>query len=205
MNINIRKLICYTIAVYFLFVNICVAQDTTKVIDRSLNGQYTELLKKSWSQQGYKVVNQARLANLWKNVQDSLKAERARYAPLQARISSQEKTISDLRAEADANEKNLEQSQASVNEISFLGMAMDKSAYNTIMWGAVILLAAALAIVIFTAGKSIREAKYRRQLFDEVSAEYQSFKVKANEKEKKLARELQTERNRIEELLDKNR
>lgn len=205
MNTNISKLICYTLTVYFLFVNLAVAQDSTRVIDRSLNGQYTELLKKSWSQKGYKVVNQARLGNLWKNVQDSLRAERSKYAPLQARINNQEKTISDLKSQADTNEKNLEQSQASVNEISFLGMAMDKSAYNTIMWGAVILLAAALAIVIFTAGKSIREAKYRRQLFDEVSAEYQSFKVKANEKEKKLARELQTERNRIEELLDKNR
>lgn len=173
--------------------------------DHSLNGQYQDLLRRSWTQQGYKVINQARLNNLWKSVQDSLRAEKGRYPSLQNKITEQSQTIEDLKKQVTAGEENLEKSTAAVNEVNLLGFGVDKSTYNTVMWGAVITLAAALIIVIFTAGKSIREAKYRRQLYDEVSEEYQAYKVKANDKEKKLARELQTERNRVEELLDKNK
>ena len=199
------KKFIFLIAALF-FVNFAYSQDTLAVKkDNSLNGQYTELLKKSWGQKGYKNINQARLQNLWRNVQDSLRAEKRKYAPLETQINTQKKTIDDLKAQTAAAQQNLAQSQASVDEISFLGIPVRKSTYNMIMWGAVILLAAGLLIVIFTAGKNIREARYRRQLFDEVSEEYQNFKVKANEKEKKLARELQTERNRVEELLERNR
>lgn len=173
--------------------------------DHSLNGQYQDLLRRSWTQQGYKVINQSRLNGLWKSVQDSLRAEKGRYPVLQSKIAEQAATIEGLKKQVATGEENLQKSTAAVNEVSLLGVGVDKSTYNTVMWGAVIILAAALLIVLFTAGKSIREAKYRRQLYDEVLAEYQSYKVKANEKEKKLARELQTERNRIEELLDKNK
>jgi len=173
--------------------------------DHSLNGQYNEMLKHSWKQQGYQVLNPTRLTALWKSVQDTLRAERTKTAPLKAKIEEQAKTIKDLKTQVTTGEQNLEESRNSVNEVSFLGIGVDKSTYSTIMWGAIITLAAALLIVLFTAGKSIREAKYRRQLYDEIAAEYQAYKVKANDKEKKLARELQTERNRVEELLDKNK
>ena len=169
----------------------------------SLNGQYEDLLKKSWTQQGYKVINQTRLNTLWRNVQDSLRKERSRSQNLQNRLTSQEDTIQNLKNQASASQASLEESKASVNEVSLLGMSVNKSTYNTVMWGLVITLGLALAIVIFTAGKNVREARYRRQLYDELSSEYQAYKVKANDKEKKLARELQTERNRIEELLNR--
>jgi hypothetical protein len=38
-------------------------------------------------------------------------------------------------------------------------------------------------------------------LYNELDEEYKAYKVKSNEKEKKLARELQTERNKLDELL----
>jgi len=60
-----------------------------------------------------------------------------------------------------------------------------------------------LAIIILRSAKHIHEAKYRSTLYDEISQEYQNYKVKANDKEKKLARELQDERNKLDEL--KNR
>ena len=66
---------------------------------------------------------------------------------------------------------------------------------------AVIVLALALVIVIATTAKNKHEAKYRTELYDELDEEFKAFKAKANEKELKLARELQTERNKLDELL----
>jgi hypothetical protein len=69
------------------------------------------------------------------------------------------------------------------------------------MWGLVIGCGAVLAIVIITSAKYRHDAHYRIKLYDELSEEFHAYKAKANEKEKKLARELQTERNKLDELL----
>ena len=55
------------------------------------------------------------------------------------------------------------------------------------------------AIVIARSGLHSREATYRTKLYTELEEEYKTFKAKANEKEKKLARELQTERNKLDD------
>ena len=71
------------------------------------------------------------------------------------------------------------------------------------MWSVIGILAIALIVVIATAGKKIIEAKHRIQLYDEISEEYQTFKSKTVEKERKFARELQDERNKLDDLLNK--
>ena len=58
------------------------------------------------------------------------------------------------------------------------------------------MLAAGLAIVICQSGKYRKAATYRTQLYQEVADEFQAHKVKAKDKEMKLARELQDERNK---------
>jgi len=65
----------------------------------------------------------------------------------------------------------------------------------------VIIFGVIAVVVIGRSGANTREAKYRTQLYNELEEEYKNYKVKANEKEKKLARELQTERNRLDDLL----
>ena len=68
------------------------------------------------------------------------------------------------------------------------------------MWGLVILFGATAAVVIARSGLHSREARYRINLYNELEEEFKTYKAKANEKEKKLARELQTERNKLDEL-----
>ena len=77
-------------------------------------------------------------------------------------------------------------------------MDMPKSTYNLIMWGLVVIFGAAAVFVIMRSGIYNREAKYRVKLYNELEEEYRNYKSKANEKEKKLARELQTERNKLD-------
>ena len=69
------------------------------------------------------------------------------------------------------------------------------------MVGLVIGLAIALAIVIGTTAKHKYEARHRTELYEEIEEEFKTYKAKATEKELKLARELQTERNKLDELL----
>lgn len=60
-----------------------------------------------------------------------------------------------------------------------------------------------ISLFIFINKGFKKEAYYRIHLFEELTEEFKNFKTKANEKEKRLARELQTERNALEEMLSR--
>lgn len=180
------------------------AQDSTKT-DPSLNGQYEFMLSKSKSLYGAKLINPVRLSGLWKSVKDTLNTERKQLNQAKAKIKVQQQNITDLKAQIEGKESSLASSNAKVNEINFLGMSFSKSTYNTVVWTLIIVLGLALSFVIIRSAKHIHEAKYRSTLYQEVADEYQAYKVKANDKEKKLARELQDERNKFEEYKSRER
>ena len=177
--------------------------DTVKNTDFSLNGQYQFMLSRSKSINGYKLINPVRLSGVWKSASDTLNKERIELKTAKAKLAEQEKTISGLQSEINGQQNTLSTSNAKMDEISFLGMAFEKSTYHIIVWSIILVLGLALLIVIVRSAKNIMEAKHRTQLYDEISAEYQAFKGKSNEQQRKLARELQDERNIVEEL--KNR
>jgi Skp family chaperone for outer membrane proteins len=166
--------------------------------DKSLHGQYQYLSTKIFNYQ------RPQLAAFYKNVTDSLRAERKKSKELQQSLSAQGKAVRDLQTDVSTKEQSLNESNAKADAISLLGIPVGKSMYNTIMWGLVILFGAVTTFVVLQSGSARREAKYRTKLYEELDEEYKGFKVKANEKEKKLARELQTERNKLEELLGRS-
>ncbi len=190
------------------------AQDTTKAVirfkadstvkdDSSLQGQYQSVLSRSKSMNGYKLVNPYRLSAFWKNVSDTLATKRKELARAKTQISSQALTIDTLKTQIAGKENTLINTNAKLDEISLLGLPLTRSTYSLIVWSLIIVLALALTFVVIRSAKHVHEAKYRSGLYEEIAQEYQNYKIKANDKEKKLARELQDERNRLEEL--KNR
>ncbi|MEJ7557577.1 MAG: hypothetical protein WKF66_04665 [Pedobacter sp.] len=168
--------------------------------DPSLQGQYQLLLSKSKTLYGNKLVNPSRLSKFWQNVRDTIKTERKRSSTAQKQIATLEKGVSGLKSEISGTESSLAATNAKMDQITFLGMAFSKSSYNVGVWTIIIVLALVLTIVFLRSAKSVQEAKYRTGLYEEISQEFQAYKVKSNDKEKKLARELQDERNKIDEL-----
>jgi hypothetical protein len=170
-------------------------EDTILMRDKSLNGQYKYLLTKMYHYQ------EPFVTSLYKNLKDTINSDRRKLQEAETKLDVQTKITGDLQSNVTEKEKSLAQSNARVNSVNFLGIYVDKSVYNLIMWGLVIILGATAAIVIFRSGSHSREAKYRINLYSELDEEFKTYKVKANEKEKKLARELQTERNKVDELM----
>ena len=169
--------------------------DPSQLNDKSLNGQYQYLLSKTYHYQ------QPLISALWKNVMDTLKIARQQLKTANAKLSTQNQTVSSLKADVSTKDQSLSETNQKVDSISVFGMLMPKATYNLVMFGLVIVLAIALFIVIATTAKHKHEARYRIGLYEELDEEYKTFKLKANEKEKKLARELQTERNKVDELM----
>ncbi|MEO6150439.1 MAG: hypothetical protein ABIN95_04790 [Mucilaginibacter sp.] len=163
--------------------------------DRSLKGQYRYLVSKVYNYQA------PMIGAFYKNAMDSLKTERAALKQARATVASQTATIKRLNVDVGVKDGIISTSNAKIDEIKLLGIPFTKASYNLLMWGLVIGFGLALAIVITTTARAKQEAKYRIKLYDELSEEFHTYKAKANEKEKKLARELQTERNKLDELM----
>ncbi|HVW95250.1 MAG TPA: hypothetical protein VHA56_04740 [Mucilaginibacter sp.] len=171
------------------------AEDSALINDKTLSGQYKYLLTKVYHYQ------QPFVASLYKNMLDSMSANSRKLREAEAKLATQTKTNADLQAQITTEEQALAESKERVSDVSFLGFYIDKSVYNMVMWGLVIALGLTTFIVIYRSGSLSREARYRINLYNELEEEYKAHKVKANEKEKKLARELQTERNKVDELM----
>lgn len=174
-----------------------------QIIDNSLKGQYQSLLYRSKSYYGAKLIVPGRLTAFYNSVADSIRKERAGSRTAQNKINAQAKTIDTLNGQIKAKEDALESSNSKSDDITFLGISFSKSTYNTIVWSIITVLALGLVFVISRSAKNIHEARYRSELYEEISKEYQTYKTKSNEKEKKLARELQDERNKLEEYKNK--
>lgn len=165
------------------------------VLDKSLNGQYQYLLTKVYHYQ------QPFIAALWKTASDTLAATRGKLKAAQSKIAVQTKAIDSLNTALASEDQNVSTTNARVNEIDVFGMYVSKTVYNLVVWGLVIVFGITAMVVIMQSGKYRHDARYRTRLYSELEEEFKAYKAKANDKEKKLARELQTERNKLDELL----
>jgi hypothetical protein len=163
------------------------------VIDKSLNGQYQYLLTKVYHYQ------QPLISDFWKNASDTLANNRRKLQAAQNKLATQSKTIDSLNTQISGKDNSL----ARVDGVDVFGLLLSKTAYNLIVWGLVALFGITTFVVIARSGSFKREARYRSQLYTELEEEFKAYKTKANDKEKKLARELQTERNKLDDLLGK--
>lgn len=175
------------------------AQETGINTDTSLKGQYQLLISKSKNFDGYYLISPPKLSALWKNLSDSLKSERNQLHLASAKLKENEASIASLKNEISTKENSLNAASSKVDEIKFIGISFNKSTYSKMVWTFIFALGAALAYILFKSNRYRKEANYRIQLYQEITDEFQSYKAKAIDKEKKLARELQDERNKIED------
>lgn len=167
---------------------------------QTINEQFKTVVEGSNNYQDYKVINQKKISDLWRNTVDSLNSQETRYREITQRLKEQKSAIETQKIKLATKEKSLENTLNGANEISFLGIYnISKSTYRLFMWSLVVILAVLVVVFYFRAFSARKEAKYRIKLFDEVQEEFKTFKSKANESEKKLARALQDERNKLAE------
>ncbi len=159
----------------------------------TLAQQYDEMFNRlGFNKNGTKTT----IVKLWKNVNDSLLLHKKLLKQSQAELEKSSQSISAMKAEVDS----FKASGSSIGELNTLDKSVNGSNNYLYLWGALLLFAAALAYAIFRMRSAVKEANYRIALYDQLFEELRENRTKANEREKKLARELQTVRNKIEEL-----
>lgn len=176
------------------------AQDSDPL---SLSEQFQELKDASNNYKEYKVVKAYKLDEFWKNVDDTLQAFNSEIRLAKGEIDLLKGEIESLKSDLNNTKKSLTASEAKNDSIGFLGIDIAKSAYNIIVWG-IILGLIILAVILYSIYKaSNRITSKTKKEYEVVNDEFDNYKKRAQEKQIKLKRELQTEINRVEELLNK--
>lgn len=166
----------------------------------TLNERYSLMKSKSQTFQDYKVIKEFVLDGVWKIVVDTVSGQKIRLA------KSQEK-ISELEASLQSVEMTLKKEREASAEIvydsihiSVLGIDFKKGTFLTL---SIFVLAACVVMISFIAGRMRLMSvnmKEKIVIADLVTHEYEEFKRRALEKQTKLSRELQNERNKLEEI-----
>lgn len=176
------------------------AEDALRNDTQTLRERYLVMKMKSQNYQEYKVIKENVLDGMWKIVSDSITAKQAAIRKSQAEAAS-------LQAELNKNIETLKEKEASMQDVVFssshikvMGIDFNKGFFAG-MVGIILLIAAlVLAGVIYSMRVLRKNLSEKEELASSISAEYEEYKRKAMDKQTKLSRELQNERNRLMEL-----
>ncbi len=195
-----KKLICLIILV---FPELTFAQLAAKALEDDkleLKERYQVMKTNSQTYEDYKVIKEFILDGFWKIAVDTISRK-------EAQLTEVRKKITDLQAELAAAHQQLAQQKASVEGITFdsehisvLGVHFGKGMFLVI---ALVVVAALVTIIVgITARLKMLQAsaKDKANVADSLTHEFEEYKRKALERQTKLSRELQNERNKLVEL-----
>jgi len=169
----------------------------------SLTNQFNWLKDKSNTYEEYKVIKITSLNSFWKNINDSLYVVKSKYKNSLKEISKQDAELKNLKLEVEKRDKNLAGGEYDKAHITVLGIDFIKDNYVYLSWSIIGALILVILIGYYRYHSSQRIASNKTKDADSLNAELNDFKQKSREKELKMGRELQTERNKVEELNQK--
>lgn len=184
----------------YFFIFICVfalgfsgySQEGSDPIENDFN----ELIETSNDYQGYKVVNYEALTRLRDRTVAHIEELRNEITAQKNEANIQKDRIEELEAELESTRNDLDRVNAEKDAITFLGMPFSKGSYMALMWGIVGILVLALLFFIYKYKNSNATTKEARENLRETEKEFDAYRSKALEKEQRLGRLLQDERNK---------
>jgi hypothetical protein len=186
---------------FSLVLNTGFAQEASSTLDE----QFNELIEssnsvKSSSGREYKVVNLQDLNAIWRNVQNNMAASKEDLSATQNKVESLNQEVAKLTQKIDEQQSIVEASEHAATHISVLGLDIPKDKFVAAFWITTAILLVLLAGAIFQFKRS-RKVTQRTQLnFVQLQEEMEELRRTSLEKERRLRRELQTERNAVEEM-----
>ena len=147
----------------------------------SIDGQIKYLEEKTRIYENYRAIREDMFQKINKNIRDTLSADRNKINELNNLTSSLRITYDSLNLILENTTANLNEMTATKNSISVIGIEINKTAYNTIMWSITGILLAVLAIgfLIFKRNliTTIRTGKELKDLREEFETYRQTTRI----------------------------
>jgi len=176
------------------------ASDALEKNNQTLRERYLVMKNKSQNYQEYKVIKEHILDGMWGIIQDSLNHKQTAIRQAKAEISNLNKELDENKAALKAKEESMQDVLYASTHISVLGIDFDKGFFAGMIGVILLLLGLVIAVIYYTMKMMRKNLTEKVELMNSISTEYEDYKRRAMDKQTKLSRELQNERNKLQEL-----
>lgn len=168
--------------------------------NKTLHERFSVLKEKSQTFKDYKVIKETVFDGMWLLVNDSMKASRRNIAQARAAIAARDTSLAAIKVQLQQKQDSMKEVEHASTHITVMGIDFKKGAFATMI--GIILLALLAFIGLLIARLKMIHKSYREKAdtVEEISHEYEDFKRKAMDKQTKLSRELQDERNKLQQM-----
>ena len=162
----------------------------------TLRERYGVMKSKSQTFKDYKVIKESVLDGVWRIMLDSVNAKQASINQFKRDIDTLKTSLSRANAALKQKEESMAETLHASTHISVIGIDLPKGAFLTIV-GIVLAALILLVVSVFARMKLLSKSVQERKLaVNLITNDYEEYKRKAMEKQMKLSRELQDERNK---------
>ncbi len=172
------------------------AQNDSLQTETPIQDEFSALIQESNNYQGYKVVDYDKLIELRNTTRNYITELKEEIIVHKNTVDQQNDEIQKLKSELESTQEDLKRVSEEKDALMFLGMPFSKSGYKSMMWGIVAALVVILLIIFFRYKSSHAATKDAQQKLHETEKEFDAYRTKALEKEQRLGRMLQDERNK---------
>jgi chromosome segregation ATPase len=172
-----------------------LAKDT-----KTLNERFVVLKTKSQTFKDYKVIKETVLDAYWVLIMDSVKAQKASIVKARQSIAALDTSLVGIKRQLQQKQDSMEQVEHASTHITVLGIDFQKGVFLTFIGIFLAALVVVIGVVLARLKMIHRSYKEKADTVDELNHEYEEFKRKAMDKQTKLSRELQDERNKLQAM-----
>lgn len=188
----------FTLSIFLLLFTFSINAQEYKDGETPIADEFTNLMENSNDYQGFKVVDYDALAGLKAKTSEYIGNLKNEITSQKNTIDQQQDEIAELKERLESSTKNLAGVTAEKDAITFLGMPFSKSGYTALMWGIILALVLALLFFIFRYKRGHAQTSEAREKLAITEKEFEVYRAKALEKEQRLGRLLQDERNKTQ-------
>jgi len=176
------------------------SQEAVDLQRATLEERFLIMKNKSQKYGDYKVIKEAVLDGVWKIAKDSMRTQKSLVKEKQGTITSLETQLQNAQAALQQKEASMAELVDSSTHISVLGINFEKKTFVTIFFTLVVGLLLALGILTGKLKSMYSAIREKIDLVNATNFEFEEYKHKALDKQTKLSRELQNERNKLMEM-----
>ena len=189
---------CCVLASFSLFAQTPAVPPELK--NASLQERYQLMKTTSQTFQDYKVIKETWLDKEWKVMIDSVRAGRTRWHEAKAEGAKLQTELLKTQLSLKQKETTMAATEHAASHINFAGIDFNKTAFTGLVVSVVAALVVMVLLIVGRLKMVNHSVKEKSEAFDRVTLELEEYKRQALEKQSKLSRELQNERNRAQEM-----
>ena len=162
----------------------------------TIEQQFDYIINKSTKYKDFQLIRKASILKVKAHALDSVKVIRTELNSSKKSAIDAKNSAEKLSTEVKNLNAQIESISKDVDSISFIGMPLSKSGYNSFVWIIIAALFGGLATFILLFKKGHVTTKNAQTDLDKINTEFESFRKKALLKEQETMRKLQDEINK---------